>query len=122
MRWLVLATASMLTFGAIAAEVPGVDLVVGGHSHTYLSASDPKRQGPYPTWVDTAEGGMVPVVQAWLTAMPGIPPQPSMAAAQGVTFNKPPDYVWAAPREGKTATETYEALDWGWFGNDWQIK
>ncbi|MCR9150197.1 MAG: 5'-nucleotidase/apyrase family protein [Rhodobacteraceae bacterium] len=49
----------------IAAEVPGVDLVVGGHSHTYLSASDPKRQGPYPTWVDTAEGGMVPVVQAY---------------------------------------------------------
>ncbi len=49
----------------IAAEVPGVDLVVGGHSHTYLSASDPKRQGPYPTWVDTAAGGMVPVVQAY---------------------------------------------------------
>ena len=49
----------------IAAEVPGVDLVVGGHSHTYLSASDPGRQGPYPTWVDTAAGGMVPVVQAY---------------------------------------------------------
>lgn len=47
----------------IAARVPGVDAVIGGHSHTYLSASDPRRAGPYPTWVDTA-GGMVPVVQA----------------------------------------------------------
>jgi 5'-nucleotidase len=49
---------------AIAAAVPGIDAVVGGHSHTYLSATDPDRQGPYPTWVDTAAGGMVPVVQA----------------------------------------------------------
>ena len=49
----------------IAAEVPGVDIVVGGHSHTYLSASDPKRQGPYPTWVDAADGRIVPVVQAY---------------------------------------------------------
>ena len=49
----------------IAAEVPGVDLVVGGHSHTYLSATDPKRQGPYPTWVDAAGGGIVPVVTAY---------------------------------------------------------
>ena len=49
----------------IAAEVPGVDLVVGGHSHTYLSATDPKRQGPYPTWVDAADGKIVPVVQAY---------------------------------------------------------
>lgn len=49
----------------IAAEVPGVDLVVGGHSHTYLSATDPKRKGPYPTWVDAAGGGIVPVVQAY---------------------------------------------------------
>lgn len=49
---------------AIAAAVPGLDAVVGGHSHTYLSASDPKRHGAYPTWVD-AEGTMVPVVQAY---------------------------------------------------------
>jgi 5'-nucleotidase / UDP-sugar diphosphatase len=48
----------------IAAKVAGVDAVIGGHSHTYLSATDPKRQGPYPTWVDAESGGIVPVVQA----------------------------------------------------------
>ncbi|GAB4263992.1 MAG: bifunctional UDP-sugar hydrolase/5'-nucleotidase [Pararhodobacter sp.] len=48
----------------IAAAVPGLAAVIGGHSHTYLSASDPARQGPYPTWVDAESGGIVPVVQA----------------------------------------------------------
>ena len=49
----------------IAAAVPGVDAIVGGHSHTYLSASDPDRQGPYPTWVSQEDGTLVPVVQAY---------------------------------------------------------
>lgn len=49
----------------IAAAVPGIDAVVGGHSHTYLSASDPKRAGAYPTWVDQGNGVIVPVVQAY---------------------------------------------------------
>ena len=49
----------------IAAAVPGVDAVVGGHSHTYLSSSDPDRDGPYPTMVSQADGEMVPVVQAY---------------------------------------------------------
>lgn len=49
----------------IAAAVPGVDAVVGGHSHTYLSATDPDRAGPYPTWVTRGEGDLVPVVQAY---------------------------------------------------------
>ncbi|WP_333829917.1 bifunctional metallophosphatase/5'-nucleotidase [Pararhodobacter sp.] len=48
----------------IAAQVPGLAAVIGGHSHTYLSASDPARQGPYPTWVDREDGTIVPVVQA----------------------------------------------------------
>ncbi|MCB1398035.1 MAG: 5'-nucleotidase C-terminal domain-containing protein [Rhodobacteraceae bacterium] len=48
----------------LAAEVPGLTAVIGGHSHTYLSASDPSRQGPYPTWVDSSDGGIVPVVTA----------------------------------------------------------
>lgn len=49
----------------IAAAVPGIDAVVGGHSHTLLSATDPKRTGPYPTWVTRGEGDLVPVVQAY---------------------------------------------------------
>jgi 5'-nucleotidase / UDP-sugar diphosphatase len=49
----------------IAAAVPGLDAVVGGHSHTLLSATDPKRGGPYPTWIDGQNGALVPVVQAY---------------------------------------------------------
>lgn len=49
----------------IAAAVPGLDAVVGGHSHTLLSASDPKRAGAYPIWVDGQNGALVPVVQAY---------------------------------------------------------
>jgi len=52
----------------IAATVPGIDAVVGGHSHTYLSASDPKRHGPYPVWVSREDGTLVPVVQAYAYA------------------------------------------------------
>jgi 5'-nucleotidase/UDP-sugar diphosphatase len=48
----------------MAAQIPGLTAVVGGHSHTYLSASDSRREGPYPTWVDNVGGGIVPVVQA----------------------------------------------------------
>ena len=48
----------------IAAQVPGLAAVIGGHSHTYLSATDPDREGPYPTWVDVEGGGIVPVVTA----------------------------------------------------------
>lgn len=49
----------------IAAAVPGIDAVVGGHSHTLLSATDPKRAGAYPTWITRGEGDLVPVVQAY---------------------------------------------------------
>lgn len=44
----------------IAANVPGLDLVVGGHSHTLLSNTNDRAAGPYPTMV-----GDVPVVQAY---------------------------------------------------------
>ena len=44
----------------IAAAVPGIDAVVGGHSHTLLSNTDEDAAGPYPTMV-----GAVPVVQAY---------------------------------------------------------
>jgi len=49
----------------IAASVPGIDAVVGGHSHTYLSATDQTRAGPYPTFASQADGTLVPVVQAY---------------------------------------------------------
>lgn len=44
----------------IAANVPGLDLVVGGHSHTLLSNTSDRAGGAYPTMV-----GDVPVVQAY---------------------------------------------------------
>jgi len=49
--------------GAIA-KIPGVDVVVGGHSHSLLSNSAEGAEGPYPTMVDNPEGYKVPVVQA----------------------------------------------------------
>ena len=50
---------------AVAAQVAGVDVIVGGHTNTYLSNTYEKADGPYPTWVDGADGVRVPVVQAY---------------------------------------------------------
>ncbi|MEM6307951.1 MAG: bifunctional metallophosphatase/5'-nucleotidase, partial [Pseudomonadota bacterium] len=49
----------------IAASVDGVDAVIGGHSHSYLSSRDPKRKGAYPTYVSQQDGTLVPVTQAY---------------------------------------------------------
>ncbi|ARQ59903.1 MULTISPECIES: bifunctional metallophosphatase/5'-nucleotidase [Rhizobium] len=49
---------------AFIAKIPDVDVVVGGHSHSLLSNTDPKAEGPYPTMVDNPGGYKVPVVQA----------------------------------------------------------
>ena len=48
----------------VIAKIPGVDVVVGGHSHSLLSNTDAKAEGPYPTMVDNPDGYKVPVVQA----------------------------------------------------------
>jgi 5'-nucleotidase len=48
----------------LAAEVPGIDVIVGGHSHSLLSSTDPKAEGPYPTLVKSPDGVDVPIVQA----------------------------------------------------------
>lgn len=53
----------------IAKEVDGLDLVIGGHSNTFLwngtSPDIEKALGPYPTYVTQASGKQVPVVQAY---------------------------------------------------------
>ncbi|MBN9249289.1 MAG: 5'-nucleotidase C-terminal domain-containing protein [Mesorhizobium sp.] len=46
------------------ARIPGVDVVVGGHTHSLLSNTDAKAEGPYPTMIDNPEGYKVPVTQA----------------------------------------------------------
>lgn len=53
----------------IAKNCPLVDIVVGGHSNTFLcngiEEDIEKSQGPYPTIVKQASGKKVPVVQAF---------------------------------------------------------
>jgi 5'-nucleotidase len=49
----------------IAEAVNGIDAIIGGHSHTYLSASDPDRAGAYPTYATAPDGTLVPIVQAY---------------------------------------------------------
>ncbi|KKB10818.1 5'-nucleotidase [Devosia geojensis] len=49
----------------IAANVPGIDLIVGGHSHSLLSNTDENAVGPYPTLVNGPDGNEVPVVTAY---------------------------------------------------------
>ena len=49
----------------LAAEVSGVDVIVGGHSHTLLSNTQKRAKGPYPTWIDGPEGKPTPIVQAY---------------------------------------------------------
>lgn len=49
----------------IAEAVTGIDVIVGGHSHTYLSSSDPDRAGAYPTVITNPDGAFVPIVQAY---------------------------------------------------------
>jgi 5'-nucleotidase len=48
----------------LAATVPGLAAVVGGHSHTLLSNTDPAARIRYPQPVTTGEGRVIPVVQA----------------------------------------------------------
>ncbi|KNG94427.1 bifunctional metallophosphatase/5'-nucleotidase [Pseudaestuariivita atlantica] len=44
----------------VAAETTGVDIIVGGHSNTYLSNTSDRAKGPYPTMV-----GSTAIVQAY---------------------------------------------------------
>ena len=53
----------------IAKQVPLVDVVVGGHSNTFLYSGTPpsndKPSGEYPTIIEQTSGKKVPVVQAY---------------------------------------------------------
>jgi len=53
----------------IAINCPDVDVVIGGHSHSFLYTGDPpstdKPEGNYPTIVVKPNGRQVPVVQAY---------------------------------------------------------
>jgi len=49
----------------IAANVAGIDVIVGGHSHTLLSNTEEGALGPYPTLVNNPDGVEVPVVTAY---------------------------------------------------------
>ncbi len=49
----------------IAAAVSGIDLIVGGHSHTLLSNTQERAEGPYPVIVANPDGQDVPIVQAY---------------------------------------------------------
>jgi len=48
----------------LAAAIDGVDVFVGGHSHTLLSNTDKKAFGPYPTVAKSKSGEPVLIVQA----------------------------------------------------------
>jgi len=49
----------------IAAEVAGIDVIVGGHTNTYLSNTSDDAAGPYPTWIDGPDGHRTAIVQAY---------------------------------------------------------
>ena len=53
----------------MAPRLRGVDLIVGGHSHTFLGRLDipgfPRPAGEYPTVLQGADGAPILVVQAW---------------------------------------------------------
>ncbi|WP_102127557.1 bifunctional metallophosphatase/5'-nucleotidase [Deinococcus planocerae] len=53
----------------VARTVPGLDVIVGGHSHTLLGSFDnkdfPPSEGPYPTVVQNPDGNRTLLVAAW---------------------------------------------------------
>lgn len=49
----------------LARRVRGIDVIIGGHSHTLLGTSHPKRSGPYPTVVESPNGEKTLVATAF---------------------------------------------------------
>jgi 5'-nucleotidase len=48
----------------VAEAVPGIDAIVGGHTHTLFSNTDPEAPYKYPLMVTGPDGRAVPIVQA----------------------------------------------------------
>jgi len=57
---IVLSHSGMVVDKAVAAAVPQIDVIVGGHDNTYLSNVSDRAKGPYPTMVGTTA-----IVQAY---------------------------------------------------------
>lgn len=57
---IVLSHAGFFADERIARNATGVDVIVGGHSHTYMSNTLPPSQLPYPSMVNG-----VPIIHAW---------------------------------------------------------
>lgn len=57
---IVLSHSSYMVDRRVAAKTTGVDVIVGGHSNTYLSNLSDRAEGPYPTMVGTTA-----IVQAY---------------------------------------------------------
>ena len=49
----------------VAKTVAGVDVIVGGHTNTYLSNTSDRAAGPYPTMVTGPDGGHTAIVSAY---------------------------------------------------------
>ncbi len=48
----------------LAETVPGIDMIVGGHTHTLFSNADADAPYRYPHWVEGPDGVRVPIVSA----------------------------------------------------------
>ena len=46
----------------VAAQVTGLDVIVAGHTHTYLSNTDEEAEGPYPVVINAPDGNPVLLV------------------------------------------------------------
>jgi 5'-nucleotidase len=62
---IVLSHSGYLVDQEVAAKAPGIDVIVGGHSNTYLSNTSDKAAGPYPTMIDGPDGTPTAIVQAY---------------------------------------------------------
>ncbi|SFK08468.1 5'-nucleotidase [Pseudovibrio ascidiaceicola] len=49
----------------VAAAVAGIDVIVGGHTNTFLSNTSDRAEGPYPTWVEGPDGKKTAIVSAY---------------------------------------------------------